>query len=394
MSNLLQPPSFENFGGGSGTNRSSSPESIRRIPTPSSMAGSYMDEQQAITRERWPLAISKIRMSGEERQELGSDMLDKMDWLFPEDDMVEDSTDNDRQESAVSKETTPDLEDKKIKFDPALVDGAELPKDYLPFPPDLLNIPLEELDPLRTGTFVVICEKMGRLVINRYGTGNSLFVIPPTSMIRNGCIYILSSQWFEVFITICILINGFFLGIEANVYFLECLFQFLYTCEMIMNVVARGFIIGRKCYLHDIWNIIDFSIIVFSYVYFVFELLDKEEAFAVNLQALRAVRILRAFKTLSAIKGLRKIINALLKSIRNLMEVLLLSGFIIFVTAVVCIQLFGGVLRNKCVMKGFNENNGTWEEWIQTPSSNEELIRLPRSPRLSSGPKWPMIRPS
>ena len=44
-------------------------------------------------------------MSGEERQELGSDMLDKMDWLFPEDDMVEDSTDNDRQESAVSKET-------------------------------------------------------------------------------------------------------------------------------------------------------------------------------------------------------------------------------------------------------------------------------------------------
>ncbi|XP_063728549.1 sodium channel protein 1 brain-like, partial [Symsagittifera roscoffensis] len=213
-------------------------------------------------------------------------------------------------------------------------------------------------------TFVVITEKMGRLVITRYGTGNSLFLIPPTAIIRTGCIFILSSQWFEVFITICILVNGFFLGIELNIYFMECLFQFLYTCEMIMNIIARGFIIGRKCYLHDIWNIVDFAIIVYSYVYFAYEFSDSYFG-AVNLQAFRAIRIIRAFKTLSTVEGLRKIINALLKSIRNLIEVLAVTGFIVFGTAVVTIQLFGGVLRNKCVKEGFNASN--YGKWTTTP---------------------------
>ena len=38
---------------------------------------------------------------------------------------------------------------KKTKFDPRLQDGCVLPKEYMPYPPELLNTPLEDMDEVR-----------------------------------------------------------------------------------------------------------------------------------------------------------------------------------------------------------------------------------------------------
>ena len=49
--------------------------------------------------------------------------------------------------------------------------------------------------------------------------------------------------------------------------------------------------------------------------------------------------------------GLRTIINALLNSLTQLVEVMSLTLFCLMVFALFALQVFMGVLRNKCVLK-------------------------------------------
>ncbi|XP_076441121.1 sodium channel protein 1 brain-like [Babylonia areolata] len=66
-------------------------------------------------------------------------------------------------------------------------------------------------------------------------------------------------------------------------------------------------------------------------------------------QALRTFRVLRAVKTISIFPGLRTIVNAMLRAIKMLMEVVLLTIFCLLVFSLVSVQIYRGTLRQKCV---------------------------------------------
>ena len=55
-------------------------------------------------------------------------------------------------------------------------------------------------------------------------------------------------------------------------------------------------------------------------------------------------------------KGLKTMVNALLKSMRLLSDVLALTTFFICVFALLGLQLFSGYLRNKCVLTPTNSS--------------------------------------
>jgi voltage-gated cation channel len=91
-----------------------------------------------------------------------------------------------------------------------------------------------------------------------------------------------------------------------------------------------------------------------------------------NLAGLRTFRVLRALKTISIMPGLKTIINALLHSFKQLAEVMTLTIFCLMVfalfalqvrqfrmiklvfiamlTTVLCLKVYMGELRNKCVL--------------------------------------------
>ena len=54
--------------------------------------------------------------------------------------------------------------------------------------------------------------------------------------------------------------------------------------------------------------------------------------------------------------GLRTIINALLNSLTQLVEVMSLTLFCLMVFALFALQVFMGVLRNKCVLEPDSED--------------------------------------
>ncbi|TSP09134.1 Sodium channel protein type 1 subunit alpha [Bagarius yarrelli] len=155
-------------------------------------------------------------------------------------------------------------------------------------------------------------------------------------------------------------------------------FTGIYTFESVIKILARGFCIGPFTFLRDPWNWLDFSVIVMAYVT---EFVDLG-----NVSALRTFRVLRALKTISVIPGLKTIVGALIQSVKKLADVMVLTVFCLSVFALIGLQLFRGVLRQKCIRstthcvnatnpgnESFFCNNRTWHSLNDFTGSEENF---------------------
>ena len=70
----------------------------------------------------------------------------------------------------------------------------------------------------------------------------------------------------------------------------------IYSTEMVIKVVAKGFILNNNTYLRNPWNWLDFLVIVSGYLTSFIEM--------GNLAGLRTFRVLRALKTISILPGM------------------------------------------------------------------------------------------
>uniref|UniRef100_UPI00358E9D2A sodium channel protein type 3 subunit alpha-like n=1 Tax=Myxine glutinosa TaxID=7769 RepID=UPI00358E9D2A len=138
-----------------------------------------------------------------------------------------------------------------------------------------------------------------------------------------------------------IMTNCVFLAKNTENKYMECAFTIIYTIEVIIKVVSRGFILGKFTFLRDPWNWLDFAVVLMTYLT---ELVDLGK-----LGALRMFRVLRALKTISVIPGLKIIVRALIQSVKKLLDVTILTIFCLSIFALVGLQLFMGNLKHKCV---------------------------------------------
>jgi len=214
-------------------------------------------------------------------------------------------------------------------------------------------------------TFLVLANRLGKVYIFRFNKAPSLWLFGPHNFIRKLVIYLITNQFFEFFIILTILINCVLLALEGTPEEIEYFFTAIYTMEMVLKIIAKGFILHKFAYLRDPWNWLDFIVVTLGYI-----TLAPNIA---NLSGIRTFRVLRALRTISAIEGLKTMVNALLKSMRMLGDVLVLTLFFICVFALVGLQLFVGVLHNRCVNDHFVQDwflrnaNGTGN-WSQVVS--------------------------
>lgn len=73
------------------------------------------------------------------------------------------------------------------------------------------------------------------------------------------------------------------------------IFLAIYTAEMIIKSIAKGFILNKYTYLRNPWNWLDFVVITSGYATIGMEV--------GNLAGLRTFRVLRALKTISILPG-------------------------------------------------------------------------------------------
>uniref|UniRef100_A0A3B1KKP6 Ion transport domain-containing protein n=2 Tax=Astyanax mexicanus TaxID=7994 RepID=A0A3B1KKP6_ASTMX len=113
-----------------------------------------------------------------------------------------------------------------------------------------------------------------------------------------------------------------------------------FALEMVVKMVALG-IFGRRCYLGDTWNRLDFFIVMAGMVEYSLDLQN------INLSAIRTVRVLRPLKAINRVPSMRILVNLLLDTLPMLGNVLLLCFFVFFIFGIIGVQLWAGLLRNR-----------------------------------------------
>uniref|UniRef100_H2ZHJ2 Sodium channel protein n=1 Tax=Ciona savignyi TaxID=51511 RepID=H2ZHJ2_CIOSA len=232
------------------------------------------------------------------------------------------------------------------KPDPTLADGQELPQYCGKFQKKYYNKPIEDIDPYYKergeNTFCVVTRRFGSDYIYRFSAARGCFVFSPFQPLRQLAIRIILHPLFDAIVMTTILVNCVFLGLNEEIPAAEYLFTALYTVEMIVKIIGRGFVLNQFTYLRDPWNWLDFIVVIIAYV----TLLGT----ASNVSSLRTFRVIRAFKSVSIVPGLRTIVNALFHSMKPLGEVMFIMGFLLIIVSLIALQAYQGVLRRRCVI--------------------------------------------
>ncbi|XP_054860127.1 voltage-dependent T-type calcium channel subunit alpha-1G isoform X6 [Amphiprion ocellaris] len=183
------------------------------------------------------------------------------------------------------------------------------------------------------------------------------FYLKQTTRPRSWCLKMVSNPWFERASMLVILLNCVTLGMFHPCEDINCdserckilqdfddfIFAF-FAIEMVIKMVALG-IFGKKCYLGDTWNRLDFFIVVAGMLEYSLNLQN------VSFSAVRTVRVLRPLRAINRVPSMRILVNLLLDTLPMLGNVLLLCFFVFFIFGIVGVQLWSGLLRNRCFVE-------------------------------------------
>ncbi|XP_055695895.1 sodium channel protein para isoform X33 [Lutzomyia longipalpis] len=243
-------------------------------------------------------------------------------------------------------------EDEGPQPDPTLEQGVPIPvRMQGSFPPELASTPLEDIDSFYSNVLTFVVVSKGKDIF-RFSASKALWLLDPFNPIRRVAIYILVHPLFSLFIITTILLNCVLMIMPTTptVESTEVIFTGIYTFESAVKVMARGFILCPFTYLRDAWNWLDFVVIALAYVTMGIDL--------GNLAALRTFRVLRALKTVAIVPGLKTIVGAVIESVKNLRDVIILTMFSLSVFALMGLQIYMGVLSQKCVR--IFPTDGSW----------------------------------
>uniref|UniRef100_A0A7S3DJI7 Calcium-channel protein CCH1 n=1 Tax=Palpitomonas bilix TaxID=652834 RepID=A0A7S3DJI7_9EUKA len=141
----------------------------------------------------------------------------------------------------------------------------------------------------------------------------------------------------------------------------ELVFQILFTVEMVFKILSKGFILHRFAYLRDVWNWIDFLVVILGWLGMIPNM--------GNFTALRTIRVLRPLRTMSRIPGMRPLISALLSALKPLLDVLILFVFVFLIFGIFAVQLIDGGFRGRCFY-----SEGPLAGLLSEPSDDGEEI--------------------
>ncbi|XP_026180719.1 voltage-dependent T-type calcium channel subunit alpha-1I [Mastacembelus armatus] len=184
----------------------------------------------------------------------------------------------------------------------------------------------------------------------------AFFCLKQTTRPRNWCLRVVCNPWFEHVSMLVILLNCVTLGMFQPCEDVtcqsewcrilqvldDCIFAF-FAVEMVIKMVALG-IFGANCYLGDKWNQLDFVIVMAGVMEYS---LDGHNA---SLSAIRTVRVLRPLRAINRVPSMRILVTLLLDTLPMLGNVLLLCFFVFFIFGIVGVQLWAGLLRNRCFL--------------------------------------------
>lgn len=175
--------------------------------------------------------------------------------------------------------------------------------------------------------------------------------------IQSTCFSIVTNPFFDTICLLTILSNCIILAMvdptsPSQPVWMDTsdyVFQGLYTAEIVLKVLAFGFLFNQGSYLRNPWNILDFTIVFFGYLSYL------SFSGGLDFKVLRTFRILRPLRTISTVDGLRLLMEALISSLPLLGDILIILSFYFIILSIAGLQLWHGILKDRC----FDPNTGT-----------------------------------
>lgn len=175
-----------------------------------------------------------------------------------------------------------------------------------------------------------------------------------------------------------------------TIYVLNTTISFIYVAECLIKIITYGFVIGKNTYLSENFNRFDFMIVMLSLIDLSLEYYKVGISLG-TIKVFRAMRALRPLKLISKDKGMKLVVNSLLLSIPNLVNVLMIFLLFLSVFAILSVQILSGKLsscspasislshEDMCVQ--FNQT------WNGTCSNHQKHI-MKKSECLIAGGNW------
>ncbi|XP_054711227.1 voltage-dependent T-type calcium channel subunit alpha-1G-like [Uloborus diversus] len=117
-----------------------------------------------------------------------------------------------------------------------------------------------------------------------------------------------------------------------------------FAIEMMIKTIAMG-ITGKGAYMSDSWNRLDCFIVFAGALEYCLDVGN------INLSAIRTIRVLRPLRAINRIPSMRILVMLLLDTLPMLGNVLLLCFFVFFIFGIVGVQLWAGLLRQRCYIE-------------------------------------------
>jgi len=124
---------------------------------------------------------------------------------------------------------------------------------------------------------------------------------------------------------------------------LNVIFTWVFLCELLYKLIG----LGLKQYLKDGWNRLDGTIVVA-------DLVSTVAGAGAGVSLLRTLRVLRVVRLIKGVRGLRSLATTLYLSIPSLGNVGIMLGLIMYVYAVLGMNLFYGVKRQGSIDATYN----------------------------------------
>ena len=185
--------------------------------------------------------------------------------------------------------------------------------------------------------------------------GNALGCLKPENKLRQLSFNIVSYKHYDNFILGLILFSTVLLTfdnpLESDVSmkkeilkYLDYILTTLFTIECLLNVTLFGFIMnGKRSYLRDGWNVMDFSIVLLAIISIALDLFFTGSGVNLNfLKVFRLLRVLRPLRMLKRNPGLQIQVVSLMNAIPNILNLILIMLLVLMLFGIQGITFFKG----------------------------------------------------
>ena len=179
---------------------------------------------------------------------------------------------------------------------------------------------------------------------------NSLGFLSNKSRFRILLVWIVTSPWFDKIILILIIGNSICLGAKdyldpenltdwnKNIDMLDPYFTVAFCVECVLKILAMGFFMGKGAYLKDVWNWLDFIVVVSSVL----------EIWFPSLTSLKIFKLFRPLRSLNNVKSMKVLVDTLFKSMMSLSGIMGLAIFFFTIFAILGISQWRGLSHFRC----------------------------------------------